>query len=61
MIPSSHLVIHQLSPKSSVAAEIYGQLNMALIRSIARAILAREPTLLFVLGVMFVVVQDHYK
>ena len=39
---ASHLAIHQSSPKSSVVAEIYGQLNTALIRSIARAILARE-------------------
>ena len=39
---ASHLVIHQSSPKSSVVAEIYGRLNVTLIRSIARAILARE-------------------
>ena len=39
---ASHLAIHQSSPKSSVAAEIYGRLNIALIQSIARAILARE-------------------
>ncbi|KAL5479608.1 hypothetical protein EMCRGX_G023155 [Ephydatia muelleri] len=37
-----HLAIHQSSPKSSVVAEIYGRLNMPLVRSIARAILARE-------------------
>ena len=34
---ASHLAIHQSSPKSSVVAEIYGRLNTALIRSIARA------------------------
>ena len=39
---ASYLVIHQSSPKSSVAVEIYGWLNMTLVRSIARAILARE-------------------
>eukprot|EP00731_Ephydatia_muelleri_P011531 Em0006g425a len=39
---ASHLAIHQSSPKSSVVAEIYGRLNMTLVRSIARAILARE-------------------
>ena len=37
---ASHLAIHQSSLKLSVMAEIYGQLNTALIRSIARAILA---------------------
>ncbi|KAL5491624.1 hypothetical protein EMCRGX_G016946 [Ephydatia muelleri] len=39
---ASHLAIHQSSPKSSVVAEIYGQLNMTLVLSIARATLARE-------------------
>eukprot|EP00731_Ephydatia_muelleri_P035847 Em0167g5a len=39
---ASYLAIYQSSPKSAVVAEIYGQLNMALVRSIARAILARE-------------------
>ncbi|KAL5477904.1 hypothetical protein EMCRGX_G024759 [Ephydatia muelleri] len=39
---ASDLAIHQSSTKSSVVAEIYGRLNMTLIRSIARAILARE-------------------
>ena len=39
---ASHLAIHLSSPKSSVVAEIYGRLNMTLVRSIARAILARE-------------------
>ena len=29
-------------PKSAVVAEMYGRLNMVLVRSIARAILARE-------------------
>eukprot|EP00731_Ephydatia_muelleri_P019426 Em0012g251a len=42
-ILASYLAIHQSSPKSAVVAEIYGQLNIALVRcSIARAILARE-------------------
>eukprot|EP00731_Ephydatia_muelleri_P013057 Em0007g367a len=39
---ASYLAIHQSSPKSAVVAEIYGRLNIALVRSIARAILARE-------------------
>ena len=39
---ASYLAIHQSFPKSAVVAEIYGQLNIALVRSIARAILARE-------------------
>ena len=39
---ASYLAIHQSSPKSAVVAEIYGQLNIALVRSTARAILARE-------------------
>ena len=39
---TSYLAIHQSSPKSAVVAEIYGQLNIALVHSIARAILARE-------------------
>ncbi|KAL5517631.1 hypothetical protein EMCRGX_G003213 [Ephydatia muelleri] len=37
-----YLAIHQSSPKSAVLAEIYCRLNIALVRSIARAILARE-------------------
>eukprot|EP00731_Ephydatia_muelleri_P006380 Em0003g628a len=37
-----YLAIHQSSAKSAVVAEIYGWFNMALVRSIARAILARE-------------------
>eukprot|EP00731_Ephydatia_muelleri_P003122 Em0001g3122a len=37
-----YLAIHQSSPKSAVLAEIYHRLNIALVRSIARAILARE-------------------
>ena len=37
-----HLAIHQSSPKSTVVAEINGSLNMTLIRSIARTVLARE-------------------
>ena len=39
---ASYLAIHQSTPKSAVVAEIYGQLNIALVCSIARAILARE-------------------
>eukprot|EP00731_Ephydatia_muelleri_P014935 Em0008g655a len=39
---ASHLAIHQTFHKSSLVAEIYGRLNTTLIRSIARAILARE-------------------
>eukprot|EP00731_Ephydatia_muelleri_P022868 Em0015g451a len=41
---ASYLAIHQSSPKSAVVAEIYGQLNIALVRSIARAILALPPS-----------------
>ena len=43
---TSDLAINLSSPKSTVVAEIYGQLNIALIRSIARTILSRELTLL---------------
>ena len=39
---ASFLTIHHSSPKSAVLAEIYHRLNIALVRSIARAILARE-------------------
>ena len=39
---ASFLAIHQSSPKALVVAEIYGRLNVVLVRSIARAILARE-------------------
>ncbi|KAL5503430.1 hypothetical protein EMCRGX_G010381 [Ephydatia muelleri] len=39
---ASFLAIHQSSPKAVVVAEIYGRLNVVLVRSIARAILARE-------------------
>eukprot|EP00731_Ephydatia_muelleri_P014545 Em0008g265a len=39
---ASYLAIHQSSPKSAAVAEIYGRLNIALIRSIAGAILARD-------------------
>ena len=39
---ASYLAIHQSFPKSAVVAETYGQLNMALVCSITRAILARE-------------------
>ena len=46
----SHLPTHQSSPKSSVV-DIYGRLNMVLIRSIARAILAREPPTLLTANV----------
>ncbi|KAL5496262.1 hypothetical protein EMCRGX_G012507 [Ephydatia muelleri] len=39
---ASFLAIHQSFPKAVVVAEIYGRLNVVLVRSIARAILARE-------------------
>ena len=39
---ASFLAIYQSSPKALVVAEIYGQLNVVLVRSIARANLARE-------------------
>ena len=39
---ASYLAIHQSSRKSAAVAERYGRLNIALVRSIARAILARE-------------------
>ncbi|KAL5499463.1 hypothetical protein EMCRGX_G010889 [Ephydatia muelleri] len=39
---ASFLAIHQSSPKAVVVAEINGRLNVVLVRSIARAILARE-------------------
>eukprot|EP00731_Ephydatia_muelleri_P017769 Em0010g867a len=39
---ASYLAIHHTSPKSAVVAEIYGRLNIALVHSIARAILVRE-------------------
>ena len=39
---ASFLAIHQSSPKAVVVAEMYGRLNVVLVRSIARAILARE-------------------
>ena len=39
---ASYLAIHQSSPKLAVVAEIYDRLNIALVRCIARAILARE-------------------
>eukprot|EP00731_Ephydatia_muelleri_P021996 Em0014g587a len=39
---ASFLAIHQSSPKAVVVAEIYGRLNVVLVWSIARAILARE-------------------
>ena len=39
---ASYLAIHQFTSKSAVVAEIYGQLNIALVHSIARAILAWE-------------------
>ena len=40
---SSHLAISMSSPKPQVVADIYGRLNITLVRSIARAILARDP------------------
>ena len=39
---ASHLAITMSSPKPSVLADIYSRLNITLVRSIARAILARE-------------------
>ena len=39
---ASHLAISMSSPKPSVLADIYSRLNITLVRSIARAILARE-------------------
>ena len=62
---ASHLAIHQSSPKSSVVAEIYGRLNNALIRFIARAILAREllPSNFLCLCLVFcsyIRVHDYY-
>eukprot|EP00731_Ephydatia_muelleri_P025268 Em0017g351a len=39
---ASLLAVHLPFPKSTVVAKIYGRLNMALIRTIARAILTRE-------------------
>ena len=39
---SSHLAISMSSPKPQVVADIYGRLNITLVRSIARAILARD-------------------
>ena len=38
----SQLAISQSRPKALVMADIYGRLNLHLIRSIARALLARE-------------------
>ena len=39
---TSHLFIIMSSPKPCVMADIYSRLNMTLVKSIARAILARE-------------------
>ncbi|KAL5475538.1 hypothetical protein EMCRGX_G025366 [Ephydatia muelleri] len=39
----SLIAIHQSCPKASVSAELYGHLNLSLVRSAARAILGREP------------------
>ena len=39
---ASHLAISMSSPKPSILADIYSRLNIILVRSIARAILARE-------------------
>ncbi|KAL5506797.1 hypothetical protein EMCRGX_G008537 [Ephydatia muelleri] len=39
---ASYLAIHQTSPKSAVVTKLYGRLNIALVCTIARAILARE-------------------
>ena len=40
---ASLIAIHQSCPKASVSAELYGHLNLSLVRSAARAILGREP------------------
>ena len=37
------LIANQSCPKASVSAELYGHLNLSLVRSAARAILGREP------------------
>ena len=39
---ASHLAISQSRPKALVVADIYGRLNLHLVKSIARALLARE-------------------
>ena len=39
---ASHLVISQSWPKALVVADMYGRLNLHLVKSIARALLARE-------------------
>ncbi|KAL5494149.1 hypothetical protein EMCRGX_G015427 [Ephydatia muelleri] len=39
---ASHLAISLSSPKPSILADIYSRMNFTLVRSIARAILARE-------------------
>ena len=39
---ASHLAISQSRPKALVVVDIYGRLNLHLVKSIARALLARE-------------------
>ena len=39
---ASPLAISQAIPKPKMLAEIYGRLNMSLVRSVARAIMGRE-------------------
>ena len=39
---ASHLAISLSKPKAIVLADIYGRLNLNLVKSIARALLARE-------------------
>ena len=39
---ASHLTISLFSPKPSILADVYSRMNFTLVRSIARAILARE-------------------
>ena len=38
---ATYLAIHLFCPKSRVLADIYGRLNICLVRAVARAILAR--------------------
>ena len=40
--PATLLAISQSIPKPKMVAEIYGRLNLSLVRSVARAIMGRE-------------------
>ena len=42
-IPACHWLVNA-SPKPKMVAEIYGRLNLSLVRSVARAIMGRELT-----------------